>query len=259
MIALLGLVAAQDAPIEEPPSRVPVALVDRPLTTPEDTFELVFVLGGSQLEPRAPVVFAESGARYGITSDLEVGTRLLRVSFSPARNTGLDNPTAYVRYRVLSGVLELGGQVESEIPFGGVYTAAARIDLLLRIAPVARIDLRPEVVMFAETRYRFAGLAPLEIGFQIGDHVRLAALGVLEMRDLEVGRDLLGRVGLRASYTFGGEGSATADLGILLTTPNLALVGERPNDPAFNNYFLGVVDLSWFIANTSPDPWRGIE
>jgi hypothetical protein len=244
---------------EEKPSPVPLAWVDRPLTTPEDAFELIFELAYSQLGSRWPVVIGEAGARYGHTADFEVGIRLLRLSMSPAPDTGLNNPMAFLRYRVLSGVLELAGYLETEIPVGGVYEANARIEMLLRLGRLVRIDLGPTVGVFAENPWRFRGLAPLEIAFQLGDHVKLSAVGIIELYDLEQTKNVLGRAGARLVYTFGGEKHATADLGLLVTTPNLALSGERPDDPALNNYFLALVDLRWFIANESRDDWQGFD
>ncbi len=241
------------------PSPVPIAFVDRPLTTPEDAFELIFELAYSQLDTRAPVVVGEAGARYGHTDDFEVGVRLLRVSMSPAPNTGLDNPMGFLRYRVLSGVFELAGYIESEIPIGGIYEANARVEMMLRIGRVARLDFGPTFGLFAENPIRYRALGPLELAFQLGDHVKLSALGIVELRDVSRARDVLGRAGLRLAYTFGANGHATADLGLLVTTPNLALSGERPQNPALNNYFFVLVDLRWFIANDSRDDWRGLD
>src|SRR5688572_9115251 len=161
--ALLALLLL--AQPEPKPSPMPVAFVDRPLTTPEDAFELIFELAYSQLSSRWPVVIGEAGARYGHTADFEIGLRLLRLSMSPAPDTGLDNPMGFLRYRLLSGTFELAGYIETEIPFGGVYEANARIETMVRVGRIARLDLGPTIGVFAEDPWRFRVLAPLEISF----------------------------------------------------------------------------------------------
>ncbi len=254
LIALLVVAQAKSLP-----SPVPLAFVDRPLTTPEDAFELIFELAYSQLDTRAPVVLGEAAARYGVTSDFEVGLRLLRLSMSPARNTGLNNPMGFLRYRLVSGIFELAGYIEAELPIGGIYEANARIETMLRFGRVARLDFAPTFGVFVENPVRYRALAPLELAFQIGDHVKLSALGIVEMLDVSHAQNILGRAGLRFAYTFGGEGHATADLGLLITSPNLALSGERPENPALNNYFLALVDLRWFLANDDHDDWQGFD
>jgi hypothetical protein len=255
--ALLAL--ALLAQPEQAPSPMPLAFVDRPLTTPADSFELIFELAYSQLSSRWPVVFGEAGARYGHTADFEIGVRLLRLSMSPAPDTGLDNPMGFLRYRVLSGVFELAGYVETEIPFGGVYEANARIETMLRIGRIARLDFAPTIGIFAEDPLRYRALAPLELAFQLGDRVKLSALGIVELYDLARARNVVGRAGGRLAYTFGDERRATADLGLLVLTPNLALSGERQEEPAFNNFFQVLVDLRWFLADDSQDDWRGLD
>lgn len=255
---LLGLVLVAQVDVE---ARAPLdtAFVERPLTMPEDTFAILFEVGASQLDVRAPVVFGEAGARYGHTENLEIGMRLLRLAMSPAPDTGLDNPMGFLRYRLLSGAFELAGYLEAEIPVGGIYEANARVESLLRLGRIARVDLALEAGILVEEPLRFVASVPLQLSFQLGEHVRISAVGIVEMRDVERPEDLLGRAGLRFAYTFGTQGHATADLGVLVTTPNLALSGERPDNPAFNNYFLALIDLSWFIANEQSDPWRGFD
>lgn len=255
---LLGLALLGQVELEARPP-LDTAFVERPLTMPEDTFAILFEVGASQLDTRAPVVFGEVGARYGHTEDFELGLRLVRLAMSPAPDTGLNNPIGFVRYRFLSGIFELAGYLEAEIPVGGTYEANARVESLLRIGSFARVDLSAEAGIFVEEPLRYVASLPLELTFQLGEHVSLSALGILEMRDLGRSDDLLGRAGIRFAYTFGDQGQATADLGILVTTPNLALRGERPDNPAFNNYFLALIDLSWFIANDQSDPWRGFD
>ena len=237
---------------------MPLAFVDRPLTTPADSFELIFELAYSQLSDRWPVVTGEAGARYGIDENFEVGIRLLRVSMSPAPNTGLENPMGFLRYRLVDGLFELAGYIESEIPFGGVYEANLRIETLTRVGRIARLDFGPTVGLLGEDPIRFRAWAPLELAFQIGDHVKLSAIGIVELYDLNRARNVLGRAGLRFAYTFG-EQRAIADLGLLAMTPNLALSGERQQNPAFNNYFLVLVDLRWFLANDDDDDWRALD
>jgi hypothetical protein len=255
MSLLLLLLLAQP----DKPSPVPLAFVDRPLTTPEDSFELIFELAYSQLSDRWPVVLGEAGARYGIQDDFEVGVRLLRVSMSPAPDTGLENPMGFLRYRVVRGTLELAGYVETEIPFGGTYEANARVEMMVRVGRIARLDFGPTVGLLADDPMRYRLNAPLELAFQLGDHVKLSAVGILEMYDLSRPRNVLGRAGVRFAYTFGSERRATADLGLLVTTPNLALSGVRPENPAFNNYLLVLLDLRWFLANDDADDWRALD
>ncbi len=71
------------------------------------------------------------GAAYGIIDGLEVGALVLPLHFAPSGVDAYGNPEAYVRYRFMTGNVEVGVQAGAQFP---VTTVPERTSDCLRVS-----------------------------------------------------------------------------------------------------------------------------
>ncbi len=226
--------------------RVPLRFVRRPLTLPDNTWGLIFDAGYTQLSKSTPLGAFNAGAGFGVTDDAEVGVLLLLGTFSPDKDSGLESPRVFGKYRLSDGDFELAAKIEFEIPLGQGYSAEASLPILGRIADVVRIDLEPAVEMNLVPGVSFIVKSPLRIGFQIIDSMRLSVGGHVKAERFGNTR-VLGNLSAGVSYAFSGDLGAFGDVSLEVTTPNYALYGQLPEDPSFGNYWSVFLYARFFI------------
>lgn len=230
-------------------SRMPQRFVDRPLNLPEDTFDLRFLGGYAQLRSDVFAADLEAGAGYGVYDELELGLRLLRVTMSPEKDTGLERPTGYIRYRPIDGIFGLAASAEVELPTSGPPGIFGQVDMLLRLFGLLRLDVSGRFSALPGSPWGFVFSMPAELRIQVVDAFSLGIRPIMHIPSLRTPENITGQLGFRAVYTFGAKGKATADLSLMVTTPSMVLAGERPQDPDRNNYFGAVLELSFFLIN----------
>lgn len=241
--------------VEQRQVSLPLAHNARPLTLPEDMFDVFLDSGITQLSPQLVEVALGAGARYGVTDDLEVGVRLLRVTLSESRSSGLGRPTAFTQLRADLGAVELSGRFELELPTSaGPLVSWLSLPALVRAGPYVRLDVAPTLVARTGAAWQWALTTPVVLSGQVLPKLRIFVAGELGLPDLRTGRDLLLAVGGGAAWTFGGP-RPSAELEARVTGPAVALAGERPDDPAYGNYFAGALTLRLFFAGPTDD-WR---
>lgn len=240
----------------EPRLRLPKAAALRPTTTPRDHFEVRFSAGvraGDALPWEAPL---GAGARYGLTDEVEIGLRLLRLTLAEASSGagGLASPTALAAARLPLGPLEIGGLVEVDIPVDGFDLLDVGVFARLHVQSVARLDLGARMGgRFAEGT-RFPLRAPAEVLFSLGDSLALGGGAVLASSDLAGEPDLWVQPTAQLLLTLGRlSAPPLVDVGLRFEGPSLRLRGEdRPIGLA------GLVTLSLFFDDPDTgqsDPW----
>ncbi|MCK6544366.1 hypothetical protein L6R52_00720 [Myxococcota bacterium] len=241
--------------------RMPLDYVARPLVTPKDLWVIVASSGFAQLDEESPVVPLVVGARYGVDGDLEVGLELLRLTMSPNPSTGLGQPLVHALQRLVGGTFELGIQGTATVPTGSAHAVSLALPMVLH-ARVLRLDATLGLGAASGTKWIFSAEAPAEVTVGLGDRLRLSAGVHFTMPDVRR-PDLLVRPSFRAGLALPekvedgapGRRGTVFDLGVRVTLPDLALHGERPEDPAFGNYFAILLEGRFFMPREREDRW----
>jgi hypothetical protein len=234
---------------------LPLVYNARPITLPEDVFDVFMDGGFTQLSPEFLALSLAAGTRYGVSDDLEAGVRLIRVTVSDAPDTGLGRPTAYGQYRLVAGAVEASARLELELPTSaGPIASWLSFPALARLGPFLRVDLAPTLVTTTGGVWQYAATLPAELSGQLTDRLRLFAAAEVGVPNLRAPDDLLLVVGGGAAWTFGGR-HPSAELRARVTGPAVALAGDRPQDPAYGNYWSGGVSLRLYFAGPDED-WQ---
>ncbi len=227
---------------------------DRPLTMPEDVFDIVFDAGLAQVSEKSAVAALGAGMRYGVDDNLEVGLQLLRVTLSELPDTGLDRPTASAMYRVHKGPFEAALRFEAELPVGaGPLQYWLQTVLMARVGSRLRLELSPLVTTTAGSVWQWAATTPFEASAQLTDRFRVFVASQIGVPDLRKNRDLLMLVGGGLAWT-GGKPKPVYEILARVTGPAFALTGQRQPDPATSNYFGATVTLRLFFQGVADDP-----
>jgi hypothetical protein len=239
--------------------RMPLAFVDRPLVTPKDVWVVVAQTGFGLLDEDSPVVPLVVGARFGVDGDLEVGLELLRLTMSPHPSTGLGQPLVHALYRLVGGPFELGVQGTATLPTASTHAVSLALPMVLH-AGVLRVDLAAAIAAQGATKWTFGAEAPAEVTLGLGDRLRLSGGVHFTMPDFEQAAVLVRpsfRVGLAipggSDEDLDAPRGAVFDLGVRVTLPDVALRGQRPEDPAFGNYFAIALEGRFFVPRDRDD------
>jgi hypothetical protein len=235
-----------------PRARLPLRLVERPLTMPRSLFE---IFGGAELgmlgeRGAARLVL---GARYGVDDDLEVGLRLLRAVLSPQPGTGLGAPSGWVRARLVSrAALQLAIAAEVSLPgVGERFEAQLELSSLGRIGRALRVELAARAGLVAERGAARGALeVPLVARVQLGPAVSLG-LGATAWLPQLGARDALLRPRVQLTCAFADRERPEVELAAELSTTAIAFAGAAPAG-ALESGLLGMVTLSFFTASRDP-------
>ena len=156
---------------------VPIRHAARPLTLVDGLFRLDFFVGGGQIDRRDLAFQLAAGAGYGISDDFEIGLVLIDAVVSPAQDSGLGEPFGYLRYRLLSGPLQIAGQIEGQLPTDGQWRFEAAVPLQLSILRTIRFDLIPQISAEQVPDWTGFWSAEAELSVQILDVWRIYAGG----------------------------------------------------------------------------------
>lgn len=189
---------------------MPLRSVDRPLTLLEDHFGLFPAALGTPYQNKG-LVGLFFGAGYGIDDDFEIGLTLLRVTMSPAPDTGLDAPTGYVKYRLLDGPLEIAGLAEIELPLDDFTEFRAAIPMRLHL-PMVRLDLEPGVFGGIANPIAVGVEVPAELRVQLGDRFALIGYAGVSWPSLRVSRAALFQAGGGVGLTIARHNAALAEI-----------------------------------------------
>lgn len=124
----------------------PIRYAARPLTLVDGLFRLDFFGGGGRIDRTDLAFQLSAGAGYGISDDFEIGLVLIDAVLSPAQDSGLAEPSGYLRYRLLSGVVQAAAEIQGALPTDGRWRFTAATPMLIAIAQTVRFDLRPEII-----------------------------------------------------------------------------------------------------------------
>lgn len=234
--------------------QLPMRSHDRPLTTPQNVFDIVFDAAASQVSAKSAIATLGAGMRYGVDNNLEVGLRMLRVSLSDLPGTGLDRPTASAAYRVHKGPFEAALRFEGELPVGsGPLQYWLQPVFMVRVGSRLRLELSPLVTTTAGSAWQWAAAVPFEASAQLTKRLRLYVATEVGAPDLRENRDLLMLVGGGLGWT-GGKAAPVYEVLARISGPAFALAGQRAPDPAIGNYFSATVTLRLFFQGMAEDP-----
>lgn len=227
---------------------------DRPISIPKDVFDIVFDGGLTQVGVKSVVASLGAGMRYGLDDNMEIGLRLLRLTMSDLPDTGIDRPTAFGMYRIGGGPFEVAARFETELPTGGgPLQFWLQFPTLVRAGPYVRFDISPVVSAQSGGVWQWGGSVPLEVWGQLTDRLRIFAGAEVGSPDLRRADDLLLRAGGGLAWAFGAAGPSFEVIA-RIAAPSVALIGSRPADPAFGNYFGGTVTVRAFFQGAAEDP-----
>ena len=114
------------------------------------------------------------GAAYGIIDGLEVGALVLPLQFAPDGVDAYQNPEAYVRYRFLTGNVEVGAQVGAQVPVvdGSDFGLSFGLPVLVRLGTMGRLDTGAEVeLQFADPDMIASLDIPLALNFSVTENI----------------------------------------------------------------------------------------
>lgn len=233
--------------------KIPVRMVDRPLTLTRGTYGLGFDLAFTRLGPSTQLLAFDAGSGFGVTDDLEVGILLVPLTLSQERDSGLGPPRFLVDRRLIRGVFELSVGAEVELPLGSTFHFGGRIPFRLHLGGFASIDsgVRVDVAVGAGA-FEPTVSVPLSIGVQLAEQLAVSFTAQAAVTDFERNR-VLGNFGARVGWTITDKHGAWGDLGLLFRTRNIALEGALPSDPQRGNYFTVAIVTRFFIQEEPRD------
>lgn len=123
---------------------VPIEAAVRPTTLPADQFEIRIQSQVVNTETDLWRVPLEATAGYGVSDDVEIGIRLLRLRLTSAQDSdtgGLIPPSVFVKTRGVIERLEVGAFADLELPLEGFKAFDFGAFSRFHLGQVARIDL----------------------------------------------------------------------------------------------------------------------
>ncbi len=171
--------AAAQTPGIEADGTLPVRHAARPLTLIDGLFRLDFVAGGGLIDRTDAAVQLVAGAGYGVSDNFEVGIVLIDAIVSPNRDSGLQEPGGYLRYRFVDGSLQAAAEVFGQAPTDGRLAFAAAAPTLVSVADRLRFDLRPQIEAAQRDEWVVSWRAEGALSVQIADQLRAYAGGVV--------------------------------------------------------------------------------
>ena len=235
-------------------TRMPVRLVERPLTLSRHTYGMIFDLEVTQVSAGVPLARFTGGAGYGINEDLEVGIILLNVSFSKAQDSGLHVPNLFVKQRLVSGVVELAIVGAADLPLSSPFRLSLGLPLRIHLGRFARIDVAARAFADIGTGFLPEVHAPIGVAVQITENLALEVRGDIGLTDFQRLR-VLGHLSARVGWTFADRSGAFADIGLEGRTPDRSFRAGRPADPRIGNHWMAVISTRWFIPDHGDRGW----
>ena len=234
-----------------PRLKIPVRMVERPLTLTRKMFGLIFDLGVTQVGRGTPLVSFVAGTGYGLTDETEIGLILLPLTLSRLKGSGLSTPSVFGRHRFLSSDLfEMAVGFNSELPFSSGLTFDLNLPMRVHIGPYANVDFTLVAGAVAGPGFEPAFSTPLEVGVQLAERLALKVGARARLADFER-RRVLANAWLHLGYTITGKRGAWADIGLIVNSPNVVLHGDLPPDPEIGNYFFAGAVTRFFIFQQS--------
>ncbi|MBI2377356.1 MAG: hypothetical protein HYV07_25365 [Deltaproteobacteria bacterium] len=238
---------------ERPKHFVQISHAERPITLPARHFGLDFSLDYTRLNKRVPLTVLRASGGYGVSDDLEVGVELIEWSFSPDPRSGLGAPTAWVGYRLVSGLFEAAAVLEGDVPIAGIRLEA-RLPMILRLGEYGRFDSAPGVRAAVAASIVPTVTLPVAASLQLGPRFRLFGGAAVIWDDFEptrIGLDVHAGAGL----TFEDKRGAFCEARVKGTTARIQLAGTAAEPPALGFDATILFGLSFYLFDP-PDVGR---
>ncbi len=159
------------------PGWIPIRHASRPATLADGLFRLDFFASGALVDREDPIFELSAGTGYGISDDFEVGLVIVGAQISPAEDTGLLDPSGYLRYRLGAGALQAAAEARIVVPTSGRFGFGASVPVQVSFGGTARLDLEPSIEGIQRPDWVGVWDVATTLSVQLTERVRIYAGG----------------------------------------------------------------------------------